>query len=97
MEIQQSVLHQEFIYTVGKRGFEDISYQEMIKRAEEELKPLEWEGINPYKAYEMFKNFRLYVPVECQSDPMYAEPSPEVLAKVRAEKVDRRVFRVALK
>jgi hypothetical protein len=28
---------------------------------------------------------------------MYAEPSPEVLAKVRAEKVDRRVFRVALK
>ncbi len=61
------------------------------------MTPLEWEGINPYKAYELFKNFRPFVPVECQSDPMYAKPSPEVLAKVRAEKVDRRVFRVALK
>ncbi len=28
---------------------------------------------------------------------MYAEPSSEVLAKVMAEKVDRRVFRAALK
>ncbi len=37
------------------------------------------------------------MPVEYLSDPMYTEPSPEVLAKVMAEKVDRRVFRVALK
>ena len=97
MEIRESVMHQEFIFTIGKRWFKDIPYQEMIECAEEKLKTLEREGINPYKAYELFKNFRLCVPVECQSDPMYAEPSPEVLAKVRAEKVDRRVFRVALK
>ena len=58
---------------------------------------LEWEGINPYKVYELFKNFRPYVPVEFQSDPMYAEPSPEVLAKVKAEKVDRKEFRATLK
>ncbi len=45
----------------------------------------------------MFKNFRPYVPVDFQSDPMYAEPSPEVLAKVKAEKVDRKEFQVTLK
>ena len=28
---------------------------------------------------------------------MYAEPSPEVLAKVKAEKVDRKEFRATLK
>ena len=56
------------------------------------MRTLEWEGINPYKVYELFKNFRPYVPVEFQSDPMYAEPSPEVLAKVKAEKVDRKEF-----
>ncbi len=57
---------------------------------------LEWEGINPYKVYELFKNFRPYVPVEYQSDPLYTEPSPEVLAKVMAEKVDRKEVRVTL-
>ena len=97
MMIRESVTHQDFILTIGKKELEDLPYQDIIKCGEEELKPLEWEGINPYKVYEMFKNFRPYVPVECQSDPMYAEPSPEVLAKVRAEKVDRRVFGAALK
>ncbi len=58
---------------------------------------LEWQGINPYKVYELFKNFRPYVPVEFQSDPMYAMPSPEVLAKVKAEMVDRKEFRATLK
>jgi hypothetical protein len=38
-----------------------------------------------------------YVPIEYQSDPMYAEPSPEVLAKVMAKKVDRKEFRGTLK
>ena len=45
----------------------------------------------------MFKHYRPYVPVEYHSDEMYAEPSLEVLVKVMAEKVDRRVFRAALK
>jgi hypothetical protein len=58
---------------------------------------LEWEGINPYKVYELFKHYRPYVPVEYQLDPIYAEPSPEVLAKVKAEKVDRMEFRATLK
>ncbi len=58
---------------------------------------LEFEGINPDKVYELFKHYRPYVPVEFQSDPMYAEPSPEQMAKVKAEKVGRREFRATLK
>ena len=97
--IRESFLgqHEEFIVPVMKKDFKDRNYQEIVDAAETKLTTLEWEGINPYKVYELFKNFRPYVPVEFQSDPMYAEPSPEVLAKVKAEKVDRKVFRVTLK
>ena len=80
-----------------KKDFKDLDYREIVDTAETKLTTLEWEGINPYKVYELFKNFRPYVPVEFQSDPMYAEPSPEVLAKVKAEKVDRKEFRATLK
>ena len=45
----------------------------------------------------MYKHYRPYVPVEYQSDPMYAEPSPEQMAKVKAEKVDQKEFRAMLK
>jgi hypothetical protein len=75
----------------------DLTYPQALEIAVDQLKMLEFEGINPYKVYELFKHYRPYVPVEYQSDEMYAEPSPEVLAKVMAEKVDRRVFRAALK
>lgn len=90
-------LNEEYIVHIGKKGFKDMSFQDIIKHREDQLTLLEWEGLNPYKAYELFKNFRPYVPVECQSDPMYAKPSPEVLAKVKAEKLDRKVFREELK
>ena len=88
--IQESFLgqHEEFIVPIMKKQFKDLDYQEIVDLAETKLMTLEWEGINPYKVYELFKNFRPYVPVEFQSDPMYAETSPEVLAKVKAEKVD---------
>jgi hypothetical protein len=69
----------------------------VIQRGKEELRTFEWEGINPYKVYELFNYYRPYVPVEFHSDLMYAEPSPEVLAKVKAEKVDRKEFWVTLK
>ena len=42
------------------------------------MKTLEFEGINPYKVYELFKHYRPYVPIEYHSDPMYVEPSSEV-------------------
>jgi hypothetical protein len=48
----------------------------VIERRKEEVRMLEWERINPYKVYELFKNVRLYVPVEYQLDPLHVEPSP---------------------
>ncbi len=78
---------------MAKRGF----LIQALEIAADQLKTLEFEGINPYKVYKLFKHYRPYVPVEYHSDEMYAEPSLEVLVKVMAEKVDRRVFRAALK
>ena len=45
----------------------------------------------------MFKNFRPYVPDEFQLDELYAEPSVEVWAKVKTEKIDRAEFWKKLK
>jgi hypothetical protein len=45
----------------------------------------------------LFKHYRPYVLAEYQSDTVYAEPSPEQMAKVKAEKVDRKEFRAMLK
>ena len=64
--IQESVLgqHKEFIVPIMKKDFKDLDYREIVDAAVTKLTMLEWEGINPYKAYELFKNFRPYVPVE---------------------------------
>ncbi len=72
-------------------------YTQVDKLEQRELMQLEFDGINPYKVYEFYKHYRPYVPVECQSDPVYAEPSPEQMAKVKAEKVDQKEFRASLK
>jgi hypothetical protein len=74
-----------------------LSNTQVEELAQRELTQLEFEGINPCKVYELFKHYRPYVPVEYQSDTMYAEPSPEQMAKVKAEKVDRKEFRATLK
>jgi hypothetical protein len=97
--IGESVLgqHEEFIVLVMKKDFKDCNYPDIADTAETKSRTLEWEGINFYKFYELFKNFRPYVPVEFQLDSMYAEPSQEVLAKVKAKKVDRKEFRATLK
>ena len=55
------------------------------------------DGLNPYKMVEMFKNYKPNVPDEFQSDKLYAEPSVEVWAKVKTEKIDRSEFRAKLK
>ena len=70
--IRESVLgqqHEEFIVPIMKKQFKDLDYREKVDLAETKLMTLEWEGINPYNVYELFKNFRPYVPVEFQSDP----------------------------
>ena len=53
--------------------------------------------MNPYKMVEMFAKYRPVVPVEFQSDELYAEPSREVYSKVETEKIDRSEFRAKLK
>jgi hypothetical protein len=95
--LRESVLHQDFTHPILKKDFKYLTHREVVERGNKELRMLEWEGINHYMVYELFKNFKQYVPVEYQSDPLYAEPSPEVLAKIMAEKVDRKEFRATMK
>ncbi len=98
IRVRQSALpqHQELILQIGKKHMDSLMYTQVDKLAQRELMRLEFEGINPYKVYELYKHYRPYVPVECQSDPMYAEPSLEQMVKVKVEKVDRKEFRALL-
>jgi hypothetical protein len=96
--VSKSVLEHDYsILRIMQRQVFDLTYPQALEIAADQLKTLEFEGINPYKFYKLFKHYRPYVPVKYHSDKMYAEASPEVLAKVMAKKVDRRVFRAALK
>jgi hypothetical protein len=97
IRVRESVLHQEIILRVFKKNMDSLSNTQVQDYAQGELAQLEFDGINPYKVYELFKHYRPYVPIEYQSDPMYAEPSPEQMAKVKSEKVDRKEFRATLK
>ena len=54
-------------------------------------------GLNLYKAVEMFTKYRPNIPVQFQVDELYAEPSAEVWAKVKKEKIDRSEFCKQLK
>jgi hypothetical protein len=48
--------------------------------------------MNPYKIVEMWKNYIPNIPIEYHSNNLYAEPSEEVWAKVKTEKIDRSKF-----
>ena len=63
MVLRESFLHQDFTYPIMKKDFKYLTHREVVERGKEELRMLEWERINPYKVYELFKNVRLYVPV----------------------------------
>ncbi len=91
IRVRQSALpqHQESILRIFKKQIESLSNSQVNELAQRELTWLEFDGINPYKVYELFKLYK--------SDPMYAEPNPEQMAKVKAEKVDRKEFRATLK
>jgi hypothetical protein len=54
-------------------------------------------GLNPYKAVEMWKNYRPVVPPDYHGNVLYKEPTAEQWAKVKVEKSDRSEFRAALK
>jgi len=89
MIILQSNLdeHCEYVIYLRKKGTWDISLQDIIRILDEVLAvPLPHTGLNPYKMVEMFAKYRPVVPVEFQSDELYAEPSREVYSKVKTEK-----------
>jgi len=48
--------------------------------------------MNPYKMVEMWKNYRLMVPMEYQDDELYAKPDVKVMANVKDEKVCRHLL-----
>ena len=100
MIIPQSNLdeHCEYVIYLRKKGTWDISLQDIIRILDEVLAvPLPHTGLNPYKMVEMFAKYHPVIPVEFQSDELYAEPSKEVYSKVKMEKTDRSEFRAKLK
>ncbi len=50
------------------------------------------DGLNPYKAVEMFLKYRPTVPPEYHDNEIYAEPTAEQWSKVKVEKADRSDF-----
>jgi len=71
--------------------------EQFFQYSENMLMPVRCLGLNPYKAVEMWKNYRPNVPDEYHSNWLYLEPSAEVKGKVKDEKGDRSEFRAALK
>ncbi len=100
MTLHQSNLpeHQEFVLYLWKRGIWDgMTRSEIAEYSEEVLRPIAWKGMNPYKFVELRKNYRPNILIEYHLDKLYAEPSEEVLAKVKTEKIDRSEFRKTVK
>ena len=95
MTLRQSNLpeHQEFVLYLQKRGtWDGMTRSEIAEYSGEVLRPIAWKGMNPYKIVELWKNYRPNIPIEYHSDELYGEPSEEVLAKVKTEKIDRSEF-----
>ncbi len=87
MTYRESVLHEEFgLHLFGKKDFKYISNQEMMLMEEEKLTPVECEGINPYKVYELFKNFQAVSSSQRSVRSDYAEPSPGGVSKGSGQK-----------
>jgi hypothetical protein len=47
MVLRESFLHQDFTYPIMKKDFKYLTHREVVERGKEELRMLEWEGINP--------------------------------------------------
>ena len=99
MKLRQSNLleHEETLVYLRKMHWKDVSQRELMEYAERVLTPIKCVGLNPYKMVEMWKNYRPVIPVEYQSDALYAKPSDKVMKKVKVEREDRSEFRAKLK
>jgi hypothetical protein len=87
MTIRKSDLleHRQFVVNLRKKGtWDGITRAKIADESNSVLRePIPYVGLNPYKAVEMFYKYRPVVPVEFQSDELYAEPSIEVYSKVK--------------
>ena len=61
IRVRESVLHQEIILQVFKKHMNSLSCAPVEEYAQGELTQLEFEGINPYQVYELFKHYRPYI------------------------------------
>jgi hypothetical protein len=114
MRLWQSNLeeHNKLVFNLRKGSTSKLSRAEIAEISNSLLATITNDGLNPYKAVEMFTKYRPNIPVQFQldelyaepsaevqfqSDELYAEPSAEVWAKVNKEKIDRSEFRAQLK
>ena len=100
MMLRQSDLteHTEVVFNLRTKKAGDITHDKLAEDSNLVLAlPIKNDGMNPYKMVEMYKNYRPNVPDEFQSDVLYVEPSADVWAKVKTEKIDRSEFRAKLK
>jgi len=92
MRLWQSNLeeHNELVvvFNLWKRSTSKLSRAKIAEISNSLLVTITNNGLNPYKAVEMFTKNRPNIPVQFQSDELYAEPSAEVWAKVKKEKID---------
>jgi hypothetical protein len=91
--------HNELVvmFNLRKRSTSKLSRAEIAEILNSLLVTITNDGLNPFKAVEMFTKYPPNIPVQFQSDELYAEPSAEVWAKVKKEKIDRSEFRAQLK
>ncbi len=85
------------VFNLRKRSTSKLSHAKIAEISSSLLVTITNDGLNPYKAVEMFTKYCPNIPVQFQSDELYAEPSAEVWAKVKKEKIDRSEFCAQLK
>ena len=67
-------------------------WEEVRAHSESKIRMAKCDGLNPYKAVEMFLKYRPTVPPEYHDNEIYAEPTAEQWSKVKVEKADRSDF-----
>ena len=65
---------------------------EVRAHSESKMRMAKCDGLNPYKAVEMFLKYHPTIPPEYHDNEIYAEPTVEQWSKVKVEKADRSDF-----
>ncbi len=77
--------HQVTYFKASKKSQKFNSAAELKAHSSTLLLPIKCLGMNPYKMVEMWKNYKLLVPLEYQDDVLHAKPDAKVMAKVKDE------------